>query len=145
LLATQIGALAIGAPAYAFMDIHWSKEHFPMLAGKQAYLDMISRIALANLPSSSVALGLAAANASLGRNWGTAAAIEFAYANAVPEEHLLEALSLVIWPSGVNRFVDACETWHELMADGVVEPSERFRIWAETPGQKGFSDKASPD
>ena len=34
----------------------------------------------------------------------------------------LEALSYVIWPKGVNAFLEACEVWHRMMVAGDIEP-----------------------
>jgi surface antigen len=56
----------------------------------------------------------------------------------VPEDKLAEALALIMWPAGVNKFLDACAIWHDLMNAGRVTPSERFRVWAQTPRQDGF-------
>jgi hypothetical protein len=40
----------------------------------------------------------------------------------------------------VNRFLDTCAVWHELMAHGAVTPSPRFAVWAKTPRQGGFDE-----
>ncbi|MDO9525120.1 MAG: hypothetical protein Q7J57_06195 [Gemmobacter sp.] len=55
------------------------------------------------------------------------------YALAIPEDRMVEALAYVIWPRGVNTFLDACAIWHDLMVAGVVRPSPRYQVWADTP------------
>ncbi len=74
----------------------------------------------------------------MGSGWGVAAHIVAAYRAGVAEPKLVEALSLIIWPAGVNRFVAACTVWHELMRAGRVTPSPLFQAWADMPGQGAF-------
>jgi alkylhydroperoxidase/carboxymuconolactone decarboxylase family protein YurZ len=92
------------------------------------------------VPRATIDLALAAVDAALRRESGLAAHIRAAYATGVPETKLAEALSLIIWPVGVNHFLDACAVWHDLMAAGAVTPSDLFRVWADTPRQGGFDD-----
>lgn len=137
-LATALTALALGAEAFGFVDRHWA-AWFPNLRGNGAYRATVETlIAGAAVPAGLCHLAMAAVQAALGRDWGLKAHIEAAYAAGVPEDKLTEALSLIIWPAGVNRFLDACAAWHDLMTAGRVTPSERFRVWAQTPRQDGF-------
>jgi hypothetical protein len=62
----------------------------------------------------------------------------------VSEDKLAEAMSLIIWPCGVNRFVEACTVWYELMRAGRVTPSPRYRAWADMPGQGAFQPGEIP-
>lgn len=136
-LITKLGAMALGAEAYAFMGGNWG-EHFPALEGDAAYLGAIEALMdEAVLPRATCHLALAALQATLGRKWGLTAHIKALYRLNGSEDALVEALSLIMWPVGVNHFLDACGVWTELMANGVVTPSERYRVWAETPRQGG--------
>ena len=65
-----------------------------------------------------------------------------AYADAVPEDEVAEALSLAMFPGSVPRFVRACSVWRRLIADGTLPASPRYRAWARLTGQGGF-DEAS--
>ncbi len=136
-LITKLSAMALGAEAYAFMGGHWG-EHFPGLAENVAYLDAIDALMDDTvLPRDLCHLALAALQATLGRKWGLKAHIKAHYRLDGSEDALVEALSLIMWPVGVNHFLDACGVWTELMASGEVTPSERYRVWAETPRQGG--------
>jgi alkylhydroperoxidase/carboxymuconolactone decarboxylase family protein YurZ len=140
-LLTKLCALALGAEAYAFMDRHWSAS-FPGLAGDQAYLAACEALIDENvLPRGACHLAMAALQAALGRRFGLGAHIAAIYRHAVAEDALAEALSLIMWPVGVNRFVDACGVWADMMTSGRVTPSERYRIWASTPRQGGHADR----
>ena len=64
--------------------------------------------------------------------------LEDCYANGVSEYKIAEALSLVLWPCGVNRFLEASGAWLKVLRSGKVTPSAPFQAWADTPGQDGF-------
>jgi hypothetical protein len=68
--------------------------------------------------------------------------IQIDTALGVAEAELAEALSLIIWPRGVNRFVRAAECWLGLIRAGQVPASEAFRAWAAAPDQGAL--KLSP-
>ena len=68
--------------------------------------------------------------------------IEAALALGVAEAELAEALSLTIWPRGVNPFVRAAECWLGLIRAGRVPASDAFRAWAAAPAQGAL--KLSP-
>jgi hypothetical protein len=55
---------------------------------------------------------------------------------------LAEALSLVMFPGSVPRFVEAAGVWLELIRAGRISPSSAFAAWARLEGQGGF-DEAS--
>jgi alkylhydroperoxidase/carboxymuconolactone decarboxylase family protein YurZ len=85
-------------------------------------------------------LALAAVHSILRQPWGIAANIRALYAAGDPaEDKLVEALALVMWPAGVNRFVDACTVWHDMLRDGSITPSPRYQAWADTPGIGAFA------
>ena len=138
-LLTRLSAFALGAEAFAFMDRHWSAP-FPGLAGEGAYLAAFEALLdEAVLPRALSHLAIAALQATLGRHWGLKAHIKALYSQRASEDQLVEALSLIMWPVGVNHFLDACGVWTELMASGQVEPSARYRVWASTPRQGGHA------
>jgi alkylhydroperoxidase/carboxymuconolactone decarboxylase family protein YurZ len=136
--AFRLAGYAGAAEAFAFVQRHW-QDWFPETDAHTAYLDGVRRLQGGSVGPGVVDLALAAMHAALGQGWGVAAHIRSAYAAGVAEDKLVEALALIIWPAGVNRFVEACTIWHELMTSGHVVPSPRFRAWAEMPGQGAFS------
>ncbi|MFT8244850.1 carboxymuconolactone decarboxylase family protein [Roseomonas sp. BN140053] len=139
----EIAFRAVGyagaAAGFGFVGHHWS-GFFPGIAARDAYLRGLRALCGgdAAVPWDTVLLALGAAQAALGCEEGVAAHVVAAYEAGVPEDKLAEALSLVIWPTGVNKFVDACRVWHGLMVAGEVVPSPRYRVWAETPGLGPF-------
>jgi hypothetical protein len=68
--------------------------------------------------------------------------LEAAYADAVPEEEIAEAISLAMFPGSVPRFVEACSAWRRLILEGALPASDRFRAWTRLTGQGGH-DEAS--
>ena len=134
LAAFRLAGFASGAEGFGFVAAHW-REWFPAIDTDAAYLDAVARMSDPTLPKGAADLAMLAVHAALGRHEGVAAHLRAAYAAAIAEEKMVEALSLIIWPAGVNRFVEACTVWLELMQSGAVTPSERFRAWAEAPGQ----------
>lgn len=139
-LALRLTGYAEAASMFTFATEHW--RHFlPDVDPLRDYSAGVEALlAGSDVPRGLADLALMAAQAATAREAGVAAHIRSAYAHRVPEEKIAEALSLIIWPSGVNRFLEACAVWHELMVHGEVTPSPRFQVWAQTPGQGGFSD-----
>jgi alkylhydroperoxidase/carboxymuconolactone decarboxylase family protein YurZ len=137
----RLAGWAAGAPRYAVLDAAWG-THFPAKL-RDAYLDG-ARALLADgaLDEPLARLCLAAIQAACDQRWGLAAEIEAALHLGVPEPDLAEALSLIIWPRGVNRFVRAAEDWLALIRAGRVPASEAFRAWAAAPDQGAM--KLSP-
>jgi alkylhydroperoxidase/carboxymuconolactone decarboxylase family protein YurZ len=139
-LALRLTGYAEAAGYFAFAGKHW-KRFLPEVDPVRDYSTGVDALlAGSDIPPGLADLALMAAQAAIGREAGVAVHIRSAYMHSVPEEKLAEALSLIIWPAGVNRFLDACALWHELMAHGDVSPSPRFQIWANTPRQGGFED-----
>jgi len=136
--AFQLAAYGAGAAdTFAFVETAWS-AFYPDLDARAAYSDGVAAFLGDRVPPETAGLALAAVHAAHGSPWGVAVEIEAAYASGVREEKLVEALSLVIWPVGVNKFLDACTIWHDLMGAGRVRPSPRFQAWADTPAQGRF-------
>jgi hypothetical protein len=126
----RLAGWSAGAPRYATLDAAWS-AHFGTPIGGD-YL----RVARTLLPDEGLALTcLAAIHAACDQPWPLALVIEAALPAGVPEASLAEALSLTIWPRGVNRFVRAAECWLGLIREGRVPASDAFRAWAWTPDQ----------
>jgi hypothetical protein len=126
----RLAAWSAGAPRYATLDAAWS-AHFAAPIG-QDYL----RVAQTLMPEEPLGLVcLAAIHTACDQPWGVAIAIEAALNAGVAEPHLAEALSLTIWPRGVNRLVRAAECWLGLIRAGRVPASDGFRAWADTPDQ----------
>lgn len=129
----RLAGWAAGAPRFATLDGAWAAQFgTPM---RQAYLDGGRALLAGAIDEPLARLCLAAIHAASDHRWGLEAEIEAALALGVPEPELAEALSLVIWPRGVNPFVRAAEAWLGLIRGGRVPASEAFRAWAEAPDQ----------
>lgn len=119
--------------ALAFAAGNW-RGHLPALDPGAAYAAALSRLRGAAISEPTAELAMLAAQAARHDAAATEHHLRRAYSLAIPEEAMVEALSYVIWPRGVNAFLDACAVWHDLMRSGQVTPSPRFRVWAEMPG-----------
>ena len=76
-------------------------------------------------------LAMLATHAARHAQGGVAHHLRRAYALGLDEAGMVEALSYIIWPCGVNAFLAACETWAGLMQSGAVTPSPRFAVWRD--------------
>lgn len=136
-----MAAFAGGHDALVFARDSWGGL-LPDLEPDAAYGRGLDALCAGQLSPEAAELAMLAAQASRHGAAGVAFHLRRAYALGIAEERLVEALSYVIWPRGVNCFLDACTVWHDLMVTGAITPSERFRVWAETPGMGAF-DPAS--
>jgi alkylhydroperoxidase/carboxymuconolactone decarboxylase family protein YurZ len=131
-------ALALGARAYGFVGAHW-RAHLPAIDVRRAYLAATGAV---RVDGRLAHLALAAIHACAGAweflRWEIAAA----YDANVPEVELAEALSLVMFPGSVPRFVEAAGVWRDMIAKGEVAASRPFAVWAGMAGQGGY-DEAS--
>lgn len=130
----RVAAWASGARRFATMDAAWSR-HLPGVSLAVEYRAGAIALAGGALDEATMRLALIGAQTALDQGWALATEIEAAYAAGVPEPQMAEAMSLAIWPRGVNPFVRATEVWLGLMREGRVTPSEAFRAWAEVSGQ----------
>lgn len=128
----RLGAWAAGAPGYATLDAAWSAQFGTSM--RDAYRDGAQALR-APLPESLARIALAAIQAAKDEPWGLGVEIEAALACGATEAQLAEALSYVIWPRGVNRFVRAAECWLGLIRAGRVPASPAFAAWAAMPDQ----------
>jgi alkylhydroperoxidase/carboxymuconolactone decarboxylase family protein YurZ len=134
----RLVAWARGADTFGFLDRHW-QGYFPEVPAAAAYrAGTAALVAGLDVPAYLARLALLGIHAARGAHWPLTADLEAAYGEAVPEPKMAEAMSLAMWPCGVNRFLEACGVWLDLLRSGRVEPSPAFRAWAETPGQDGF-------
>ncbi|NKE48285.1 hypothetical protein HB662_26145 [Roseomonas frigidaquae] len=129
---------AAGAPRYACFATHWQGQ-FPALPAAAEYLRGCDAL-LAGTPLSPglARLALIGVHTACEEMWGLGVALESAYALEVDEKRMAEAMSLAIWPRGVNRFVKATAAWLDLLRSGRVTPSPAFQAWAEVAGQGAF-------
>jgi hypothetical protein len=133
----RLVAWARGVETYQFLDTHWER-YFPgarrsFVAGKVALLAQFPQV-----PAELAHLALLAVLSATDQHWGLELEIEDCYADGVSEYKMAEALSLVLWPCGVNRFLDASGVWLKVLQSGTVAPTAPFKAWAETPDQGGF-------
>lgn len=134
----RLGAWAAGARRFATMEAAWAR-HLPGVAMAGEYRAGARALVGRALEEGTARLALLGAQTALDQGWAVAAEIEAAYAAGVPEPHMAEAMSLAIWPRGVNPFVRAAEVWVGLMRTGRVAPSAAFKAWAEVSGQGALS------
>jgi hypothetical protein len=130
----RLAAWSGGAGCHATLDAAWSGQFATGLA--EAWRDGVRALLReTTLPEPLGWTCLAAIHAARDQPWALAIAIEAALNRGVAEASLAEALSLGIWPRGVNRFVRAAECWLGLIRAGRVPASPGFRAWADTPEQ----------
>ncbi len=129
---------AAGARRYACLARDW-QALLPGVPAAAAYTEGLRPLLRGGaLAEAEARLALIAIHTACDEPFGLAAEIEAAYALGVPEPCIAEAMSLTIWPRGVNPFVRATGIWLALMRAGRVSPSAPFRAWAEAPGQGRF-------
>ncbi|MFT8244855.1 carboxymuconolactone decarboxylase family protein [Roseomonas sp. BN140053] len=128
-------AWALGGEAHDFAARAWARQLAPW-DPRAAYLDGVRRLS----PLRLVHLAQCAVHVCRARwrllEWQLAAA----YADAVPEDEIAEALSLAMFPGSVPRFVEACGVWRDLIAAGTLPASPRYLAWARLTGQGGFDE-----
>lgn len=126
-----IAGAAESFDALAFAEREWT-DFLPGLDAPAAYVDALARLRGDALSETTAELAMLAAQGARGAKAAVAVHLRRAYALGIDEDRMAEALTLLMWPCGVNRFLEACEVWRELMAAGGVEPSPRYRAWAES-------------
>lgn len=124
-----LAGLAPVLDALDFAATHWAVQ-LPALAPAEAYARTVAATRGA-LPEATAELALLAAHAARHAPAGVAHHLTRGYALGLDEAAMVEALSYIIWPCGVNAFVSACEVWAGLMHAGAVTPSPRFAVWAD--------------
>jgi alkylhydroperoxidase/carboxymuconolactone decarboxylase family protein YurZ len=139
--AVGLTALASGASAYLFAERHW-RAHMPEIDPRAAYLAALRGLATGT-PLRLVHLAASAVHACRGFWEGLRWQIVAAYQDGVPEAELAEALSLVMFPGSVPRFVEAAAVWRSLIAADAVAASPAFRLWAGLSGQGGWDEATS--
>lgn len=140
--ALALAAWADGAERHSFVAAHW-RAHLPDYDAVAAYRNGLAAL-LGRFPLEPwvAEIGLAAAHQCHRRwNW-VAEHIVGAYGAGAEEGAIAEGLSLAMFPGGVPNFVDACETWRDLIVTGKVQASAPYAAWARMTGQSGF-DEAS--
>ena len=135
----RLVAWSQGVETFQFLEDHW-QPYFPAPSARAAYIAGKTALLAGypELPAELSHLALLAAFASRDQHWGLEVALEDCYVSSVSEPKIAEALSLVLWPCGVNRFLDASGVWLKVLQSGKVTPSEPFKAWADTPDQGGF-------
>jgi len=123
-----LAGLAPALDALTFAADHWG-GFLPRLS-TAAYDRQVATAQWA-LPGGITELAKLATHAARHAQGGVAHHLRRAYALGLDEAAMVEALSYIIWPCGVNAFLAACETWVGLMQRGAVIPSPRFAVWAD--------------
>jgi alkylhydroperoxidase/carboxymuconolactone decarboxylase family protein YurZ len=135
----RLVAWARGAKTYAYLDQAW-QQYFPATPAARAYVDGLDDLlhARPEVDPALARLALAGCHAAWGDHWPLRVALRACYDSGMAEAKIAETFSLVLWPCGMNRFLDASEVWLQLMRSGEVQPSPPFKAWAETEDQGGF-------
>jgi alkylhydroperoxidase/carboxymuconolactone decarboxylase family protein YurZ len=132
----RLASFAHGARGFRFVAEAWS-AHLPDFDAAGAYrASLAALMADAPLAPGLVELALAGAHAALGQRGELALHIRGAYEHGVPEATLAESLSLVMFPAGVPRFVDAAEVWRDLVARALVPASDALKVWAAAAAEQ---------
>lgn len=130
---------AAGSARYACIAAHWQGQ-FPTLPASREYLQGCDALTQDTPLSPGLArIALVAVHTACEEMWGLRVMLESAYALGVEEARMAEAMSLAIWPRGVNRFVKATAAWLDLLRSGRVTPSPAFQAWADVAGQGAFA------
>lgn len=136
----QLTSFAIGARSYVFLRDHWS-AHLGGFDPETSYRDGLLKAATP-LDSRLAWLAAAPVHAARGDFALVGLAIKAAYQAGVPELELAEALSIMMFPGSVPRFVEAAKVWLDVIRDGSVKPSPAFQAWADMQGQGGHAEAA---
>ena len=131
-------ALAIGAEAFDFAARDWSKQLAPYDPQK-SYVATLRRVA-PDAPIRLVHLTGLAVQVCRARWRPFAWHLEAAYADAVQEDEMAEAISLAMFPGSVPYFVEACAEWRRLILEGTLPASDRYQAWARMTGQGGHDE-----
>jgi len=130
-------AWAIGGAAHDFAARDWARQVSPW-DPRAAYLAGARALA----PLRLVHLAQCATHVCRARWRLLEWQIEAAYADAVPEDDIAEALTIAMFPGSIPRFVEACGVWLRLIKEGRVPASDRYRAWSRLAGQGGFDEVA---
>ena len=131
-------ALSIGAEAFEFAARDWSKQLAPY-DPKKSYVATLRRGA-PDAPIRLVHLTGLAVQVCRARWRPFAWHLEAAYADAVQEDEMAEAISLAMFPGSVPYFVEACAEWRRLILEGTLPASDRYQAWARMTGQGGHDE-----
>jgi alkylhydroperoxidase/carboxymuconolactone decarboxylase family protein YurZ len=136
----QVSSLALGAPTvFGFVDDHWAK-HFSLEETAPLYQSAIKRICGAGQLDTNIGLLMAlGVHTAFSHEWGIRTSLQLCYTCDVHEGKMAEAMSLALWPCGMNRFVTAAFIWRDLILSGKVPASAGFVEWAKTRDQDGFT------
>lgn len=130
-----VAATVCGFRAFRFVDGHW-RAHLPGIAPEEDWLALVGR-AGEGAEARLVHLAACAVQVCIGAWDGLAWQLRGAYAAAVPEPEIAEALTLTMFPGSVPNFVEAARVWRELIRSRELAASASYRAWAELDGQEG--------
>lgn len=126
--ALAVAATVCGFRAYGFVRDYWA-GHLPGLDLEQLWRATVERAGVgADLRL--VHMAACAVQVCNGDWKGLDWQIRAAYAAAVPEVDLAEAISLCMFPGSVPYFVEAAKVWQRLIVADLVPASPPFRAWA---------------
>ncbi|NKB44362.1 MAG: hypothetical protein GKS03_08810 [Alphaproteobacteria bacterium] len=130
--ATQLAAIARGAGSLRFASQYWH-EQVPEIDGSSYYLNTLLKLTDGTpIDRPRLHLAMIAIHTSL-QNWQELKwHILWAYDESVSEEYIAEAMSYSMFTGSIPFFIEGCEVWRSMIADGDVEATEAFHLWATT-------------
>lgn len=130
--AAQLAAIARGTDSLTFAMQYW-RDQVPEISGSSFYLDTLLKITDGTeITLSRLHLVMIAIHTSL-QNWQELKwHIAWSYDEDVSEEHIAEAMSYSMFTGSIPFFIEGCEVWRSMIADGEVKASEAFHLWATT-------------
>ncbi len=142
--AAQLAAIARGTDSLTFAVQCWH-DQVPEIDGSSFYLDTLLKLTdETGITLSRLHLAMIAIHTSL-QNWLELKwHIAWAYDEEISEEHIAEAMSYSMFTGSIPFFIEGCEVWRSMIADGEVKASEAFHLWA-TIDQSGPSGSLNPD
>lgn len=127
-----LSGAAAASDALDFAAANWA-DQLPALDPDGAWGRTVAAVR-GPVPEGLADLCLLTVQAARGSRTGVSRQLRRLYAGKEPEPRIVEALSYVIWPKGVNAFLEACDVWHGLMVAGEITPSPLFAAWRDMPG-----------
>lgn len=130
--ATQLAAIARGVGSLSFAIQYWNAQ-VPEINGPSYYLDTLLKLTHGTPVQDSVLhLSMCAIHTSL-QNWEALKwHLSWAYEMEINESYIAEALTYSMFTGSIPFFIEGCEIWRSMIANGHVDATEPFKLWAET-------------
>jgi len=130
--ATQLAAIARGVGSFSFAIQYWNAQ-VPEISGPSYYLDTLLKLTHGTpVQESLLHLSMCAIHTSL-QNWEALKwHLAWAYEMKISESFIAEALTYSMFTGSIPFFIEGCEVWRSMIANGEVNATEPFKLWATT-------------